>query len=325
MDLQHRLISNLLGQIQSLKGTNEALKREVQSGRRPTPQQPLQSGRRPTPQQPLPEVSAVFPIMQEAELQRMQVAFPPSADQLHQVLDEFGVCVVTGILDPQQCKHMESMWQEDLLTLVNSMGTGPETQARIKSIAQDGVRQWPSCWNAFLGSKGVASQRGMPHGNFAWTARLNERVRQVYATMLDVDPENMSTGLDCPFWSAADSEPAVCNRQWLHVDQNLHRGRTGQCLQGVLYVWPADSQTSCTVVWPSSHKDVYQRIMRDAASKLAKHGGHTQQINGLQDVAARDELLQQGALQAKRMPCPAGSLLLWDSRTVHQVISECGD
>merc|ERR1712216_818659 len=42
------------------------------------------------------------------------------------------------------------------------------------------------------------------------------------------------------------------------------------------------------------------------------------QINHLQNCCDRDELAAQAIAGTRRVPCPAGSLLLWDSRTIHQ-------
>merc|ERR1712019_193468 len=132
----------------------------------------------------------------------------------------------------------------------------------------------------------------------------------------------LATGTDVVFWSAMDSERAADNDQWLHVDQNHRSGLTHLCAQGVLYIWPSVGENaSTTALWPGSHLEPYQRLMRDrhAIQKGRKElGSQSVRINSLQDYAERASLAEQAIAGTKRVPCPAGSLLLWDSRTIHQ-------
>lgn len=173
-----------------------------------------------------------------------------------------------------------------------------------------------------LGTNGCASQRCLPHGGFAWAARLHPQVKRVFASLFDVSPAELSTGTDVVFWSAAGAEAAPDNAQWLHVDQNHCSGLTHLCAQGILYIWPSTTEnTSTTAVWPGSHREVYQRLMRDreAISKgRLELGSQWVHINSLQDYSERDSVSRLAVAGTRRAPCPAGSLLLFDSRTIHQ-------
>jgi len=165
-----------------------------------------------------------------------------------------------------------------------------------------------------LGFKGMASQHGMPHGAFAWAALLHPAVRRVFADLhLETD---LCVGVDNVFFASRQCKPKSANRQWLHVDQNHCTGMTWPCAQGVLYIWPSTGDdTSTTVVWPGSHRDVFEALMQDAQAQLGRPSVH---LSDLQDATMRESLLARAAGSAKRVPCPAGSLLLWDSRTMHQ-------
>lgn len=140
--------------------------------------------------------------------------------------------------------------------------------------------------------------------------------------LFDVAPSELATGTDVVFWSAMDSEAATNNQQWLHVDQNHRSGLTHLCAQGVLYIWPSTGEhASTTALWPGSHLEPFQRLMRDghAIQKGRKAlGSQSVRINCLKDYTERASLAEQAIAGTKRVPCPAGSLLLWDSRTIHQ-------
>lgn len=46
--------------------------------------------------------------------------------------------------------------------------------------------------------------------------------------------------------------------------------------------------------------------------------GQSIRLSHLHNGRLRDELTAEAAASSRRVPCPAGSLLLWDSRTIHQ-------
>lgn len=128
--------------------------------------------------------------------------------------------------------------------------------------------------------------------------------------------------MDVVFFQASDAEAATENRQWLHVDQNHCSGLTHLCFQGVLYVWPStEERSSTTALFPGSHTDVFDLLMSDGAAKSKgsrEHGSQSVQVNSLWDCHEREALAEAACRCTKRVPCPAGSLLLWDSRTLHQ-------
>mmetsp|Transcript_17488 Transcript_17488/g.31577 ORF Transcript_17488/g.31577 Transcript_17488/m.31577 type:complete len:473 (+) Transcript_17488:89-1507(+) len=264
-----------------------------------------------------------FPMMTASEMEKYMVPVTASPEKLREVYEEHGVVVVTDVLTAEECRLLESLLVQDLLQLVEkSAPLDPLARERLQSLTDVGLSAWPAWWSKELGFKGMASQRGMPQGWFAWAARLHPHVKQVFASLYGVPQEELAVGLDVPFFSASDTEPATANPEWLHVDQNHRTGLTWECAQGVLYIWPCSERTSCTVAWPDSHKLEYEKMMTDscAAERGRMPGGQSVHVSRLHNPQMREELLAKGVQQgaAKRIPCPAGSLLLWDSRVIHQ-------
>jgi len=137
------------------------------------------------------------------------------------------------------------------------------------------------------------------------------------------------TSLDVPFFTPQDVGSGPDN-PWrsAHVDQNLHdsRGDLGSMdeFQGVLYAWPCQQEdaSTATVVWPRSYQQgdntcAYARLMEDDEAKfLGRAGMHYTQLAEM-DGEDRFKLEAQFMREARRVPVPAGGLLLWNSRTVH--------
>merc|ERR1711972_825023 len=140
---------------------------------------------------------------------------------------------------------------------------------------------------------------------------MHPKVRQVFASLFNVQSDDLAVGLDVVFWNAADTAEATSNKQWLHVDQNRCSGLSHVCAQGVLYVWPStDSRASTTAVWPGSHLKIYDRLMQDShpMQKGRKElNSQSVRINHLHDPYEREELAEQAIAGTRRVPCPAGS------------------
>ena len=85
-------------------------------------------------------------------------------------------------------------------------------------------------------------------------------------------------------------------------------------------MWGSDRDaTSTTVVWPRSHAAAWPAAMDDAAARaLGAIGVHYLELRELGDAARRDALLATFRDRARRARVPAGALLVWNSRTVHQ-------
>eukprot|EP00035_Acanthoeca_spectabilis_P016582 m.339904 g.339904 ORF g.339904 m.339904 type:complete len:429 (-) comp16543_c6_seq9:56-1342(-) len=275
------------------------------------------------------DVAASFPIMSDEDFAKLTI---PAAtldsypEKLRAVLAEHGVAAVSGILTPEECDQLELCWRDDLLELVDTEPALSEAHVEAIQAMKEGggIDAWPDTCNKHIGSakRGFATLRGTPHGRFAWGCRLHPRVKQTFAAIHDVAPDAMCSGLDNVMWQSHGKleEPVVSNPEWLHCDQNHNTGLVWPIFQGILYVRSAtDPRASTTVVWPQSHGAVYERIMSDPRSrKLGESaGGQLVKLSTLTSDGGK--ALHAAAMAgAVRMPIPAGALLLWDSRTVHQ-------
>lgn len=111
--------------------------------------------------------------------------------------------------------------------------------------------------------------------------------------------------------------------------------------QSVLYVWGSDRDgASTTVVQLGSHREEYDALMRDpemvarrkshfcqVSESLLRERSHDRhyrlpipslQISSMSDTAKAAELWAGFLARARRVPVPAGALLIWSSRTLHQ-------
>eukprot|EP00746_Dinoflagellata_sp_MGD_P101291 gnl/MRDRNA2_/MRDRNA2_41258_c0_seq1.p1 gnl/MRDRNA2_/MRDRNA2_41258_c0~~gnl/MRDRNA2_/MRDRNA2_41258_c0_seq1.p1 ORF type:complete len:489 (+),score=87.07 gnl/MRDRNA2_/MRDRNA2_41258_c0_seq1:166-1632(+) len=184
------------------------------------------------------------------------------------------------------------------------------------------LKGWTLAACSELGSEGRCALRGIPHGKFAWECRLLDNVRTCFEVLHR--STNLVTGLDMPFFLPHCAPSARNNRIWPHVDHN-EQFKTNeepglstadwQCYQSVLYIWPAtEENASTTVVWPGSHQETYRRIMEDSACPTNTHFVQLSRLS----APVQAELIAEWQVRARRVPVPAGALLIWNSRLIHQ-------
>ena len=150
---------------------------------------------------------------------------------------------------------------------------------------------------------------------------MHERTRAVYSVLHGTT--DLVSSCDNAF--AATNQPEEqTNKNWPHVDQNDHDERVPcrdwSIYQGILYLWSSEtSHASTTVVWPGSEKH-YQLYQKDpwVSARLAAGYPHFTLIATMEAGKDRTALSNGWDAGARRVPVPAGSLLLWTSRTTHQ-------
>eukprot|EP01065_Artemidia_motanka_P032629 TRINITY_DN3961_c0_g1_i1.p1 TRINITY_DN3961_c0_g1~~TRINITY_DN3961_c0_g1_i1.p1 ORF type:complete len:514 (+),score=147.38 TRINITY_DN3961_c0_g1_i1:165-1544(+) len=264
---------------------------------------------------------AAYPFMTPQEAAEVSVPADAPAERFREVLGRHGACIVTGVLNAEECSLLQRMWLNDLTQLVDEEAAAGDAGAEgcLARFRRDGLDGIPKQSYDDLGAMGP-SCRGLPHGGFAWACRLHPNVRASFAKFYDVAPGELAVGTDVVFWSPKGTSPPT-GKEWLHCDQNVHAGRSCDTLQGFVYVWgSADPDASTAVVVPGSHRpECYDKVMADKhAADKGRRGGHFVQVNRFLDPVRKSELLTQAVRRARRVPCPAGSLLLWDSRLLHQ-------
>jgi len=271
------------------------------------------------------------PLMGPAEVAAITVPTTEVEARLRQVLDRYGAAIVTDVLSPQERERFEALFAADLSDLLDleAAKAADEDGLKVATHAVANLREWPLASAELLGQLERCQLRGLPHGRFAWAGRLHPRVRRAYEVIHGTN--ELVSSCDNSFFAPAAHPEQTTNKNWPHVDHNKHDFSTcddegvplsdWEVFQGVLYVWGSDnSHASTTVLWCGSHADVYDEIMADRQmSKRGSRGDHFSRIIENMDSQDHSErLCHRWRQAARRVPVPAGSLLLWSSKTVHQ-------
>lgn len=270
-----------------------------------------------------------LPLLPPEQVAQLTIPFADITSGLQRILDEYGCAIVTGVASPEECARLETLFAEDLVDLIDS-GAAQKASGAVANVAgkiEEHVRAFPLASGPLLGDKERCQLRGLPHGRFAWGARLLSNVRHCYEVMHGT--KDLVSSCDNSFFSPSSSEKQTQNRSWPHVDHNCNDNRffdvDGQAVgnwevyQGILYVWSSEGEhASTTVVLPGSHLDAYKAMMRDPTMvKRGSKGNHFCQISHLSKQLG-SSLEDQWSRGAGRVPVPSGGLFLWSSKTLHQ-------
>lgn len=272
------------------------------------------------------------PRLTQEELDAVSISWHDikGADDLHDILDQHGYCVVTHVLSPDEIQTME----QQLTTEMNSLIDMDEVQSmseRAQKVYQqlqttDGLKAWPAetLSECYAGKHGFLCQRGLAHSQAAWQCRL--RCKRIYEMLHGTT--DLVSSFDALFLTTASkaNEPTTNNRAWPHVDLSkddpaIPDFKTWQVYQSILYLWSSEANdASTTVVWPGSQKpEIYHRAYN---SQHHPHVASSQQYCALLDITHADirrDLFDNGwCRHARRVPVPAGGLVIWASQTTHQ-------
>mmetsp|Transcript_6006 Transcript_6006/g.9171 ORF Transcript_6006/g.9171 Transcript_6006/m.9171 type:complete len:416 (+) Transcript_6006:73-1320(+) len=255
------------------------------------------------------------PFFTKEEQDEFTISYQQHADKIQDKLEKYGVAIVTNVLDDADCQSLEDAFCADCLNVVDIPNSSSKHPTLKQLRSNDGLRNNNVDFNEFHNGGGLAYQHGLSMGKFAWKSRLHKNVRSIFETLYQT--EHFSTGLDIPFFTPQTSPLQTQNHEWLHVDQNHNTGLIRNCYQGILYVWGSeDNRSSSTIVCPKSHlPEVYNQIMEDPYAK-----GTNQQFLKLWYLQSDGtaDLHWRAKNEARRLAMPPGSLLLWDSRLIHQ-------
>eukprot|EP01035_Chromulina_nebulosa_P029065 gene29065-38481_t len=280
----------------------------------------------------------MFPLLCTEEFSQLAVSYESIHDnnssdsnQLLETLDKFGVAIVTNLCTKEEIVSMEKTLGKELFSLLKEenspdLAHTPSILSLITSFSnfnlsdrhEEIVRQWPSA--SLLGAPFVVDY-GLPQGKFAWSVRMLPQIRKVYEKLYP--SEELVTGMDVLFFKPSLSRPSQSSEFSAHADQNIHAPNgigDWKVYQSVLYLWPALTEDDATtVVWPGSHKLAYPELVNDSNSEMCgKLGYHYTEVRAMRNKSSAENLERRFLAEARRMRMPAGSLLVWNSKTLHQ-------
>ena len=231
-------------------------------------------------------------------------------EQNRRELAELGYTVVTNVLT-----------NEEVQAALTGIWTGLAT---LCGTTLSDINNWPDWrWPHSLSIKGLIQHYGsLSHCQAVWDVRQNPKVAGVFADIWQVNSSELLTSFDGlgvqkpPEYTKKYSDPL--GTPWHHIDQGA--GKQGlQCVQGFVNLIEGTSEDGCLIVRPRSHL-YHQAFHETFPGHQADWVLLTDQEKAWYDAIAAqspNSMFDFHGCAPIRVAAPAGSLVLWDSRTVH--------
>jgi len=215
--------------------------------------------------------------------------------QLH--LREHGWAVVPRVLEPAQVSDYASRFWD----WMESFGSGIKRTDRIT---------WkPANWPPSI--RGLLQHYRIGHAKFVWDLRSEAAVLDVFAQLWSTHDLLVSFDGAC-LATPVHARISRDKDSWAHIDQGPAKAGRYECVQGLMTLSEAGPDLGGLVVYSGSHK--LHKAFFEAHPAYAKKIGRSDWAK-LEDVH-REWYFRNGVTEVQPT-APPGSIILWDSRTVH--------
>ena len=225
-----------------------------------------------------------------------------SSDNVLEVLNTYGVAIVPSVLSEEECTEMNKGMWDTLETLTQDWET---------PINRNIPTSWKEMKKLYPMHSMLIQHWSVGHSQYIWNIRQNPKVAKVFAKIWKCKAEDLLVSFDGVSYHMP---PEITNqgwyrgRNWYHTDQSYTDSKF-KCIQGWVTGYDVNEGDATLSILESSnnyHKDCKERFNITEKPDWYK----------LNDEQVAFYTTEKGCLQT-RIKCPKGSLILWDSRTIH--------
>jgi hypothetical protein len=247
-------------------------------------------------------------------------------ENVKDTLDEYGVAIIPSLLNEEECDNMvNNMWNylehitkdwdnsEDysILGQIWNYLTSSEKKDpyKVKSIKKNDPATWKHIYN-LTGPNLIFQYWNIGHSQMCWDVRQNPKIVDIFAKIFNVDRTELIASFD---GASIQLPPEVTkfgwrekSKEWFHTDHS-YIDSTFKNVQSWVTAFDVNENDATLVILESSHK-------------YHKDCGELFNITSPKNfkVLSKEELdFYLDKCNKNYITCPKGSLVLWDSRTVH--------
>lgn len=229
--------------------------------------------------------------------------FACTKENVKSTLEKYGVAIIPNVLSSEECEQMKSeMW--NYLEHI--------TQKFEVPIHRNKPESWRSFKDLFVKHSMLLQQFYIGQSQFNWNLRQNPSIYEVFAKLWNVKAEELLVSFD---GASFHFPPETTNlgwykgNNWLHCDQSYLRPDF-ECVQSWINAFDTNVGDATLTVYEGSHK--HHKEFRERFNISDKDDWYKLENDEQQDFYVKEKGCKQYHIK-----CPAGSLVLWDSRTIH--------
>lgn len=231
------------------------------------------------------------------------VKYFTNINNVRRTLDQYGVAIIPALLSKTECDEMiNDMWNY-LETITDKFD---------KPIKRDDPTSWGELSKLWPKHSMLIQQWSIGHAQMLWTLRENPKIYNIFAQIWETTPENLLVSFDGASFHMPPEQTGkgwYRGTTWLHSDQSFTR-HGFECVQSWVTAYDVNAGDATLAFYEGSHK--YHEDFQKRFNLTEKDDWYK-----LETDEQRDFFMKEKSSPLRYIKCPAGSLVLWDSRTIH--------
>lgn len=224
-------------------------------------------------------------------------------DNVAKTLKKYGVAIIPNILNIEECNNMkQGMWNY-LETITGNLEI---------PISRNNPQSWKTFKELYPKHSMLLQHWSIGHAQFIWDVRTNPKVIAPFEKIWNTPKEELLVSFD---GASFHFPPEITKfgwenpkKFWLHTDQSYLRNEF-ECIQSWINAYDTNNGDASLTILEGSHK--FHAEFRNHFNQTSKDDWY---ILNEQELEWYTNI--KGCVK-RTIKCPAGSMVLWDSRTIH--------
>lgn len=234
----------------------------------------------------------------------------PSGQSAMGVLNEYGVAIIPAVLSSEECEESLQFVHQFYENLTKNMDTpynhnDPRTYRTLAELHQ--------LHSMLYQGYGIGQCQG------SWNVRQHPKIYEAFTRIWNDD--DLLTSMDGLAYQIAPevmtgprSDVGFHKHTWYHTDQSYTRNDL-ECIQGQVPLFDVAPGDATLMVLEGSHR--YHKAFAERFGARSLGDWCLLEQQGKERGEGHKQFYFDMGCTERRISCPSGSLVLWDSRTIH--------
>jgi len=227
--------------------------------------------------------------------------FVTTPEEVRETIEKHGVAIVPNILNNDECDRLVSgIW--DYFEHITSKWEIP--------IKRDNNVTWREIYKLYPLHSMLFQYFSVGHAQVSWNVRENPKVINVFSNIWKVKPEDLLVSFDGLSFSLPHEITRRGwnrNNTWYHTDQSYTRPEFS-CIQS--WVTGLDVNEGDATLAFMEGSNIFHK-------EFSEKFGITDTSDWHKLTKEQEAFYTERGCSYRKIKCPKGSLVLWDSRTIH--------